>query len=147
LAARISRPDPTHSIRAHDVIEDVEDRIDGFAAEVWFSQPFRPWNAELDKLANRQNREVALAPIASPPVPQMECSDHTCMNARTTPVDIPEARAASDWRSTCGDSASDLGASLPNDKMSTVPTGSRLAAITDLPDVKQSEVKSLPYDA
>ena len=48
--ARISRSDPTNSIGARDVIEDVEDRINGFAAEVRFAQPFRTWNAELDKL-------------------------------------------------------------------------------------------------
>ena len=46
--ARISRSDPTDSVGPRDVIEDVEDPINGFAAEVWFSQPFRMWNAELD---------------------------------------------------------------------------------------------------
>jgi hypothetical protein len=45
--ARISRADPTNSVGARDVIEDVEDRINGFAPEVWFPQPFRTRNAEL----------------------------------------------------------------------------------------------------
>jgi hypothetical protein len=48
------------------VIEDVEDRIDGFAAEVWFSQPFSTWNGEFDKLTNRQSREIAMAVVGSP---------------------------------------------------------------------------------
>jgi hypothetical protein len=62
--ARISRSDPTNRIGARDVIEDVEDRINGFAAEVRFAQPLRTRNAELDKRANRQNREIAMAAIA-----------------------------------------------------------------------------------
>ena len=67
------------------MIEDVEDRINGFAAEVRFAQPFRTRNAELDKLANRQNREIAMAAIA-PPI--------GATNGGDVPVDVEKLEAA-----------------------------------------------------
>jgi hypothetical protein len=80
--ARISRSDPTNSIGARDVIEDVEDRINGLRPRFGSRSPFRTRNAELDKLANRQNGEVAMAAIASP---------HRChkRNAVTTRAWMP----------------------------------------------------------
>jgi hypothetical protein len=92
VIAGISPSEPAHGIGLRDVIEGVEDRIDGFTAEVWFSQPFRTRMPSSNKLANRHRREVAMAAIVSPPVPQMECGDHTRMDARTAPVDIQDRR-------------------------------------------------------
>ena len=99
-----------------------------FIHRLWNSRmarriPALPWQCMLDVASG--TGDIALRVVGTLDVER----GRTCIVSDICPAMLDLARCderESGWRLIFGDSASDLGASLPNDKMSTVPTGSPL---------------------